>query len=123
MKNNIFINKYVMACAISIVITLVGLICINTLPIEQYPDIAPPTVRVSTSYSGADANTIMKSVVQPLEESINGVPGMSYITSSASATGEVSIQVYFEQIYSAEYIFSFSSIGVFEEKTSHLFST
>ena len=97
MKNNIFINKYVMACAISIVITLVGLICINTLPIEQYPDIAPPTVRVSTSYSGADANTIMKSVVQPLEESINGVPGMSYITSSASATGEVSIQVYFEQ--------------------------
>ncbi len=97
MKNNIFINKYVMACAISIVITLVGLICMNTLPIEQYPDIAPPTVRVSTSYTGADANTIMKSVVQPIEESINGVPGMSYITSSASATGEVSIQVYFKQ--------------------------
>ena len=55
-----------MACAISIVITLVGIICMSTLPIEQYPDIAPPTVRVSTSYTGADANTIMKSVVQPL---------------------------------------------------------
>ena len=97
MKGNIFINKYVMACAISIVIMMVGFISITTLPIEQYPDIAPPTVRVSTSYTGADANTIMKSVVQPLEESINGVPGMTYITSSASASGEVSIQVYFAQ--------------------------
>ena len=97
MKGNIFINKYVMACAISIVIMLVGFISITTLPIEQYPNIAPPTVRVSTSYTGADANTIMKSVVQPLEESINGVPGMTYITSSASSSGEVSIQVYFKQ--------------------------
>jgi len=97
MKGNIFINKYVMACAISIVIMLVGFISITTLPIEQYPNIAPPTVRVSTSYTGADANTIMKSVVQPLEESINGVPGMTYITSSASASGDVSIQVYFKQ--------------------------
>ncbi len=97
MKGNIFINKHVMACAIAIVITLVGFICMKTLPVEQYPDIAPPTVRVSTSYTGADANTIMKSVVQPLEESINGVPGMTYITSSASASGEVSIQVFFEQ--------------------------
>ncbi|MBQ9217829.1 MAG: efflux RND transporter permease subunit [Muribaculaceae bacterium] len=97
MKNNIFISRYVMACAISIVIALVGLICINTLPIEQYPDIAPPTVRVSTSYTGADANTIMKSVIQPLEENINGVPGMTYITSSATSSGEVSIQVYFKQ--------------------------
>ncbi|MBQ7531830.1 MAG: efflux RND transporter permease subunit [Paludibacteraceae bacterium] len=97
MKGNIFINKYVMACAISIVIMLVGFISIVTLPIEQYPNIAPPTVRVTTSYTGADANTIMKSVVQPLEESINGVPGMTYITSSASASGEVSIQVYFKQ--------------------------
>ena len=97
MKNNIFINRYVMACAIAIVITLVGLICMNTLPIEQYPNIAPPTVRVSTSYTGADANTIMKAVVQPLEENINGVPGMTYITSSASASGDVSIQVFFEQ--------------------------
>ena len=97
MKNNIFINRYVMACAIAIVITLVGVICMGTLPIEQYPNIAPPTVRVSTSYTGADANTIMKAVVQPLEENINGVPGMTYITSSASASGDVSIQVFFEQ--------------------------
>ena len=97
MKNNIFINRYVMACAISIVIALVGFICMKTLPIEQYPSIAPPTVRVITSYTGADANTIMKSVVQPLEENINGVPGMTYMTSSASSSGDVSIQVFFEQ--------------------------
>ncbi len=67
MKNNIFINKYVMACAISIVIALVGYISMSTLPVEQYPDIAPPTVNVSTSYTGADENTVMKSVIQPLE--------------------------------------------------------
>ncbi|MBO4719646.1 MAG: efflux RND transporter permease subunit [Prevotella sp.] len=97
MKNNIFINRYVMACAISIVIALVGFICMKTLPIEQYPSIAPPTVRVITTYTGADANTIMKSVVQPLEENINGVPGMTYMTSTASSSGDVSIQVYFEQ--------------------------
>ena len=97
MKNNIFINRYVMACAISIVIALVGFICMKTLPIEQYPSIAPPTVRVITSYTGADANTIMKSVVQPLEEAINGVPGMTYMTSTASSSGDVSIQVFFEQ--------------------------
>ncbi|MBP5360732.1 MAG: efflux RND transporter permease subunit [Bacteroidaceae bacterium] len=97
MKNNIFINRYVMACAISIVITLIGFICMSTLPVEQYPSIAPPTVRVSTSYSGADANTVMKSVVQPLEEAINGVPDMTYMTSTASSSGDVSIQVFFEQ--------------------------
>ena len=97
MKNNIFINRYVMACAISIVIALVGFICMKTLPIEQYPSIAPPTVRVTTTYTGADANTIMKSVVQPLEEAINGVPGMTYMTSTASSSGDVSIQVFFEQ--------------------------
>ncbi len=97
MKGNIFISRYVMACAISIVIALVGFICMSTLPVEQYPDIAPPTVRVSTTYTGADASTIMKSVIQPLEENINGVPGMTYMTSSASNTGDVSIVVYFEQ--------------------------
>ena len=97
MKNNIFINRYVMACAISIVIMLVGYICMSTLPIEQYPNIAPPTVRVSTNYTGADANTIMKSVVQPLEENINGVPDMTYMTSTASSSGDVSIVVYFKQ--------------------------
>ena len=97
MKNNIFINRYVMACAISIVIALVGYISMSTLPVEQYPSIAPPTVSVNTSYTGADANTIMKSVIQPLEESINGVPDMTYMTSKASSSGSVSISVYFKQ--------------------------
>ena len=97
MKNNIFINKYVMACAISIVIALVGYISMSTLAIEQYPDIAPPTVLISTNYSGADQNTVMKSVIQPLEEAINGVTDMTYMTSKASSTGYVSINVYFKQ--------------------------
>ena len=97
MKNNIFINKYVMACAISIVIALVGYISMSTLPVEQYPDIAPPTVQVSTSYTGADENTVMKSVIQPLEENINGVNDMTYMTSKASSNGDVEINVYFKQ--------------------------
>ena len=97
MKNNIFINRYVMACAISIVIALVGYISMNSLPVEQYPDIAPPTVTVSTSYSGADENTVMKSVIQPLEEAINGVPDMTYMTSKASSNGDADITVYFKQ--------------------------
>ena len=86
-----------MACAISIVIALVGYISMSTLPVEQYPDIAPPTVMVTTSYSGADENTVMKSVIQPLEEAINGVTDMSYITSKASSNGDVEISVYFKQ--------------------------
>ena len=89
MKNNIFINKYVMACAISIVIAMVGFICMKSLSIEQYPSIAPPQVMVITTYTGADAKTIMKSVIQPLEESISGVPAMTYITSKASSSGNV----------------------------------
>ncbi len=96
MKNNIFINRYVMACAISIVIALVGFICMNSLPVEQYPSIAPPQVSVTTYYTGADPNTIMKSVIQPLEESINGVNGMMYMSSKATSTGYVSIDVFFE---------------------------
>ena len=86
-----------MACAISIVIALVGYISMSTLPVEQYPDIAPPTVVVSTSYSGADENTVMKSVIQPLEEAINGVPDMTYITSKASSNGDAETTVYFKQ--------------------------
>ena len=97
MKNNIFINKYVMACAISVVIALVGYISMSTLPVEQYPDIAPPTVAVTTSYTGADENTVMKAVVQPLEEAINGVADMTYISSKASSNGDVEINVYFKQ--------------------------
>ena len=97
MKGNIFIDKNVMAISIAIVIALVGYISLNTLPVEQYPNIAPPTVEVSTSYSGADANTCMKSVIQPLEEQINGVQDMTYMTATASSTGDVTIMVYFKQ--------------------------
>ena len=97
MKNNIFIDKYVMACAISVVIALVGYISMTTLPVEQYPDIAPPTVAVTTSYSGADEKTVMTSVIRPLEEAINGVPDMLYMTSKASSNGDVEISVLFKQ--------------------------
>ena len=69
----------------------------STLPIEQYPNIAPPQVEVSTSYSGADPKTIIQSVISPLEESINGVDGMDYMVSKATSTGNVSIDVYFKQ--------------------------
>ena len=86
-----------MACAISVVIALVGYISMSTLPVEQYPDIAPPTVAVTTSYTGADENTVMKAVVQPLEEAINGVTDMTYISSKASSNGDVEINVYFKQ--------------------------
>ena len=96
-KGNIFISKHVMACSIAIVILLVGFICLKSLSVEQYPNIAPPSVQVSTAYSGADANTVMKSVIQPLEEQINGVQDMTYLTATASSTGEVSIMVYFNR--------------------------
>ena len=86
-----------MACAISIVIALVGYISMSTLAVEQYPDIAPPTVNINTSYSGADENTVMKSVIQPLEEAINGVPDMTYMTSKAASDGSAEINVYFKQ--------------------------
>ena len=97
MKGNIFVDRKVMAVCISLLIALVGFICLKTLPIEQYPDIAPPTVMISTSYSGADANTVMKSVVMPIEEAVNGVENMAYMTSEASATGDVNINVFFKQ--------------------------
>ncbi|MBQ3633228.1 MAG: efflux RND transporter permease subunit, partial [Paludibacteraceae bacterium] len=88
---NVFIDKHVMAISIAVVIALVGFICLKSLSIEQYPNIAPPSVQVTTSYSGADANTCMKSVIQPLEEQINGVQDMTYMTSTASSTGDVTI--------------------------------
>ncbi len=97
MKENIFIKRSVMAISIALVIMLVGYISLNTLPVEQYPNIAPPTVEVTTSYSGADANTCMTSVIRPLEEQINGVQDMTYMTATASSTGDVSITVYFKQ--------------------------
>ena len=97
MKGNIFIKRPVMAISISVLILAIGLISLFTLPVEQYPDIAPPTVYVAASYTGADAEAVMNSVIMPLEESINGVEDMMYITSSASNAGLAIIQVYFKQ--------------------------
>jgi multidrug efflux pump subunit AcrB len=82
---------------ISITIVILGIIGLFSLPVEQYPDIAPPTVMVSTSYFGASAETLQKSVVAPLEEAINGVENMTYMTSNASNSGTVTITVYFRQ--------------------------
>ena len=97
MKGNIFIKRPVMAFSISILILIVGFISLGTLPIEQYPDIAPPTVSVSANYTGASADAVMKSVVQPLEEAINGVENMTYMQSNATNTGSARITIYFKQ--------------------------
>lgn len=83
--------------SISILIVIVGFISLLTLPVEQYPDIAPPTVMVSATYTGADADAVMKSVIMPLEEAINGVENMMYMTSTATNSGSASITVYFKQ--------------------------
>ena len=74
-----------------------GFIALSNLPVEQYPDIAPPTIQVFANYPGANAETVQKSVVVPLEESINGVEDMTYITSTASNNGDAMINVYFKQ--------------------------
>ena len=92
-----FIERPVLSAVISITIVILGIIGLFTLPIEQYPDIAPPTVMVSTNYFGASAETLQKSVIAPLEEAINGVENMTYMTSSATNAGTVSITVYFQQ--------------------------
>ena len=97
MKGNVFIKRPVMAISISVLILAIGLISLFTLPVEQYPDIAPPTVYVTASYTGADAEAVMNSVIMPLEESINGVEDMMYVSSSASNAGLAIIQVYFKQ--------------------------
>ncbi len=86
-----------MAMSISLLILLIGFISLKTLPVEQYPDIAPPSVYVSTSYSGADAVSAMESVIVPLEDQINGVENMLYMSSTAYSTGDVEIVVYFKQ--------------------------
>ncbi|MBP3834840.1 MAG: efflux RND transporter permease subunit [Prevotella sp.] len=92
-----FIKRPVLSTVISVLIVILGFIGLVSLPIEQYPDIAPPTVVVYTSYQGADAETVKNSVLAPLEESINGVENMTYMTSSASNAGSASIQIYFRQ--------------------------
>ncbi|GGP05903.1 multidrug transporter AcrB [Cloacibacterium rupense] len=92
-----FINRPVLSTVISIIIVILGILGLIMLPVTQYPDIAPPTVSVSANYTGANAETVMKSVVVPLEEQINGVEGMSYITSSAGNDGSANIQIFFKQ--------------------------
>ncbi len=96
-KGNIFIKRPAMAISVSIIMLVAGIISLFNLPVEQYPDIAPPTVYVSTSYTGADADAVMQSVVMPLEEAINGVENMIYMNSNASNDGSAWIQVYFKQ--------------------------
>mgnify|MGYP000254285781 CR=1 FL=1 len=92
-----FIERPVLSAVISITIVVVGIIGLFSLPVEQYPDIAPPTIMVSTTYYGASAETLQKSVIAPLEEAINGVEDMTYMTSTATNSGTVSITVYFKQ--------------------------
>lgn len=96
MKLNTFINRPVLSTVISIIIVILGLIGLTSLPIEQYPDVAPPTISVSANYQGASAETVLNSVVVPLEEQINGVEGMTYMTSTASNDGSCRITIYFE---------------------------
>ena len=97
MKLKTFIDRPILSIVISVVILVAGLIGLYSLSVEQYPDIAPPTIRVSTTYSGANAEAVQKSVIVPLEEAINGVENMTYMTSTASNTGSAEITVYFKQ--------------------------
>ena len=97
MKLDRFINRPVLSTVISIFMVILGILGLLFLPITQYPDIAPPTIHVSTTYTGANAQTILNSVIAPLEESINGVEDMLYMTSTATNTGSADITVYFKQ--------------------------
>lgn len=97
MKLDRFINRPVLSTVISIFMVILGILGLLFLPITQYPDIAPPTIDVSTTYTGANAQTILNSVIAPLEESINGVEDMLYMTSTATNTGSADITVYFKQ--------------------------
>ncbi|MDE6267604.1 MAG: efflux RND transporter permease subunit [Muribaculaceae bacterium] len=97
MKLDNFINRPVLSTVISIFIVLLGLIGLVSLPVTQFPDIAPPTISVSTTYTGANAQAVLNSVIAPLEESINGAEGMTHMESTATNTGSATITVYFEQ--------------------------
>ena len=97
MNLRFFIDRPVFSGVISVVIILMGAIAIFSLPVEQYPDIAPPTINVWATYPGANAETVQKAVIAPLEEAINGVEDMTYMTSTASNTGDASIMIYFKQ--------------------------
>ena len=80
MSINTFIQRPLLSAVISVLIVIAGIVGLESLPVEQYPDIAPPTVFVSANYPGASAETVIKSVITPLEESVNGVEGMTYMT-------------------------------------------
>ena len=95
MNIDLFIRRPVLSAGISIIIVLLGIISLLGLPVEKYPNMAPPTVVVSANYTGANAQTVQRSVIAPLEEAINGVENMTYITSTAAAGGRVTITVYF----------------------------
>ena len=97
MKLDNFINRPVLSTVISIFIVILGIVGLLRLPVTQYPDIAPPTIQVSTTYTGADAKTVLNSVIAPIEEQINGAEGMTYMESTATNTGSANINVYFEQ--------------------------
>ncbi|WP_308760108.1 efflux RND transporter permease subunit [uncultured Bacteroides sp.] len=97
MKLDRFINRPVLSTVISILIVILGLIGLVTLPVTQYPDIAPPTVSVRATYQGANAQTVLNSVIAPLEDQINGVENMMYMTSNAANNGSADISIYFKQ--------------------------
>ena len=97
MKLDKFINRPVLSTVISILLVILGVIGLATLPVTQYPDIAPPTVSVRATYTGANAQTVLNSVIAPLEDQINGVENMMYITSTASNNGSADISIYFNQ--------------------------
>lgn len=92
----LFINRPVLSTVISILITILGILGLRSLPVEQYPGIAPPTVQISATYTGANAETVLKSVVTPIEEEVNGVEGMTYMTSTSANDGSANITVFFE---------------------------
>jgi hydrophobe/amphiphile efflux-1 (HAE1) family protein len=97
MTTKLFIDRPILSISISILFVMIGIIGLTHLPMEQYPDIAPPTIMVSATYTGASAETLQKSVIMPLEESINGVENMIYMTSTATNTGSATISIYFKQ--------------------------
>ena len=91
MISRFFISRPIFACALSVLVLLAGIVGYVNLPVEQFPDVAPPVVTISTEYTGASAEAVMKSVITPLEEAVNGVEGMEYITSSSTSSGMATI--------------------------------
>ena len=97
MKTHFFVRHWVAAIAIAVLTIVIGWVSLTTLSVEQYPDIAPPMISINATYSGADANTVMESVVMPIEEVVNGVENMMFMDATASANGEGEIDIYFKQ--------------------------